>query len=70
MTEFDPIFDISGKTAIVTGASSGLGITFAEFLAERGANIVLSGRRVERLEKTQLLLAKRNLSSIAVPFYV
>jgi len=67
MPEFDPIFDISNKTAIVTGASSGLGVTFAEFLAERGANIILSGRRVERLEKTQALLTERNLSSIAVP---
>ena len=45
----DPLFSISGKTAIVTGASSGLGVTFAQSLAERGANVVLAARRKEKL---------------------
>jgi NAD(P)-dependent dehydrogenase (short-subunit alcohol dehydrogenase family) len=44
------VFDVSGKTAVVTGASSGLGVTFAEALAEAGANVVLAARRTERLE--------------------
>jgi NAD(P)-dependent dehydrogenase (short-subunit alcohol dehydrogenase family) len=35
------LFDISGKTAIVTGAASGLGLSIAEVLAENGANVVL-----------------------------
>ncbi len=50
MANQDPLFDITGKTAIVTGASSGLGVTFATVLAERGANVVLAARRTERLE--------------------
>ena len=33
MNYFDPVFDIKNKTAIITGASSGLGVTFAEILA-------------------------------------
>lgn len=49
MAVYDPLFDIAGKTAIVTGASSGLGVTFAGVLAERGANVVLAARRTERL---------------------
>ena len=44
-------FGIEGHTAIVTGASSGLGITFAEALAEAGANVVIAARRVEKLRE-------------------
>jgi gluconate 5-dehydrogenase len=43
----------------VTGASSGLGLTFAEALAECGANVVLAARRLDRLEKIADDLAKR-----------
>lgn len=51
MANRDPLFDITGKTAIVTGASSGLGAAFSHILGERGANIVLSARRTDRLEE-------------------
>ncbi|MCX8182608.1 MAG: glucose 1-dehydrogenase [Candidatus Methanomethyliaceae archaeon] len=42
-------FNIKGQTAIVTGASSGLGVTFAETLAELGVNVVIAARRYEKL---------------------
>ena len=45
------IFSLDGKTAIVTGASSGLGVTFAQVLAGRGGNVVVSARRADRLEE-------------------
>lgn len=45
------LFDLAGRTALVTGASSGLGWRFAEVLAANGANVVLAARRVERLEE-------------------
>lgn len=44
-------FDLKGKTALVTGASSGLGVTFSRALANAGANVVLAARRVDRLEQ-------------------
>jgi len=42
--------DLSGRVALVTGASSGLGLRFAKTLAGAGAAVVLAGRRVERLK--------------------
>ncbi|MFB0990507.1 MAG: SDR family NAD(P)-dependent oxidoreductase, partial [Porticoccaceae bacterium] len=43
-------FDVSGKVAMVTGASSGFGVHFAKILAARGAKVVVAARRVDRLE--------------------
>jgi len=52
-------FSLRGKSAIVTGASSGLGVSFAEALAEAGADVVICARREERLTEN----AKRISSS-------
>jgi NAD(P)-dependent dehydrogenase (short-subunit alcohol dehydrogenase family) len=46
----DPLFDVRGKVALVTGASSGLGEGFSRCLAARGAVVVAAARRVDRLE--------------------
>ncbi len=52
MTALDPLamFRLDGVTAIVTGASSGLGERFARVLHAVGANVVLAARRADRLE--------------------
>src|SRR5947209_18523453 len=44
------LFDLTGRVALVTGASSGLGQHFAEVLAENGAKVVLVARRAGRLD--------------------
>ncbi|HSM68830.1 MAG TPA: SDR family NAD(P)-dependent oxidoreductase, partial [Xanthomonadales bacterium] len=44
------MFKLDGKCALVTGASSGLGEHFAQVLARAGASVVLSARRMDRLE--------------------
>jgi NAD(P)-dependent dehydrogenase (short-subunit alcohol dehydrogenase family) len=49
-------FRLDDKVVIVTGASSGLGVSFAQAFAEAGANLVLGARRVEQLASTAALV--------------
>jgi NAD(P)-dependent dehydrogenase (short-subunit alcohol dehydrogenase family) len=59
-------FRLDGKVAIVTGASSGLGVAFAKALAEAGADVALGARRVERLDETKGLVEAAGRRAIAV----
>jgi NAD(P)-dependent dehydrogenase (short-subunit alcohol dehydrogenase family) len=60
-------FRLDGKVAIVTGASSGLGVAFAEGLAEAGADVAICARRVERLEETRARVEEIGRRCVAVP---
>jgi len=46
-------FNLSGKTALVTGASAGLGSHFASSLAAAGAHVIVAARRVEKLQRLE-----------------
>ena len=65
MTVLD-LFRLDGKVAIVTGASSGLGVAFAQALAEAGADVALGARRVDRLADTAALVEAAGRRALAV----
>lgn len=58
------MFDLTGRTALVTGASSGLGEGFARLLAGAGARVVLGARRIERVEQHAAEIAGRGGAAI------
>jgi len=59
-------FDLTGKTALVTGASSGLGAHFAKCLGRAGAVVVLAARRADRLQSLQAELATASITARTV----
>lgn len=60
------LFDLKGKTAIVTGGSIGLGAQMATGLAEAGANLVIAARNVERCAELCAQLEQNGVKAIAV----
>jgi NAD(P)-dependent dehydrogenase (short-subunit alcohol dehydrogenase family) len=67
--DLSPVLDafrLDGKVAVVTGASSGLGVAFAQALAEAGADVALGARRADRLEQTRKLVEATGRRAITV----
>jgi len=60
------LFRLDGRVVIVTGASSGLGVAFADVFAEAGADVVLGARRVDRLADTARLVEGHGRRALAV----
>ena len=59
-------FDLTGKVALVTGASSGLGVHFARTLAAAGASVAIAARRADRLASLQAELQAAGAKAVAV----
>lgn len=63
-------FDLSGKVALVTGASSGLGRRFARVLADNGAHVILASRREDRLKELRAEIEAAGGAASVVPMDV
>ncbi|TCJ95612.1 SDR family NAD(P)-dependent oxidoreductase [Nocardia alba] len=61
------LFDMTDKVVIVTGASSGLGVSFAQGFAEAGADLVLAARRADRLAETAESVRATGRRALVVP---
>jgi NAD(P)-dependent dehydrogenase (short-subunit alcohol dehydrogenase family) len=66
MSVITDLFSLDGKVAVVTGASSGLGVAFAQAFAEAGADVALGARRIDRLGDTAELVEKAGRTAISV----
>ena len=60
------LFDLTGKIALETGASSGLGVQFAKALANQGASVAIAARRVEKLEKVKKEVEALGVKCLAI----
>ena len=60
------LFDLTGRVAIVSGGSMGLGLQMAEGLAEMGANLVLCARKKERCEEAAEALRSLGVQTLAL----
>ena len=64
------LFDLSGRTALVTGSSMGIGFALARGLAQAGADLVLNARNAERLEEAAATLRGEGAKVATLPFDV
>ena len=61
------LFDLTGKTALITGAGRGLGRAISQGLAEAGADVVLVGRKIEALEETAVSIRDNGREALVFP---
>jgi len=62
------LFDLTGKRALITGSSQGIGLTLAQGLGEAGATVVVNGRDTEKLANAAKNLADQGLNVEQLPF--
>src|SRR5213592_3712498 len=60
------LLDLTGKVALVTGGSRGLGLQIAEALGEMGAKLAISARKSDELEQAREVLARQRIEALTL----
>ena len=66
----NPLFDMTGKVALITGSTKGIGRAIAEEMARCGARVVISSRKAEACEQVAGELREQGFETLAVPCHV
>ena len=64
------MFDLTGKVAVVTGSSRGIGESIAHALARAGAKVVVSSRKLEACEAVASTIRKEKGEAVAIPCHI
>ena len=63
----NPLFDMTGKVALITGSTKGIGRSIAEEMARLGAKVVISSRKADACEQVAGELKAQGFEAIAIP---
>lgn len=66
----NPLFDMTGKVAVITGSTKGIGRSIAEEMARSGAKVVISSRKADVCEKVAGELREQGFEALAIPCHV
>jgi len=66
----NPLFDMTGKVALITGSTKGIGRSIAEEMARLGAKVVISSRKADACEQVANDLKEQGYEAIAIPCHV
>ncbi|PWL17568.1 gluconate 5-dehydrogenase [Falsochrobactrum shanghaiense] len=65
-----PLFDLTGKLALITGSSQGIGLALAQGLAEHGAAVIINGRDPKKVDAAMAMLTQKGHTAYAANFDV
>jgi gluconate 5-dehydrogenase len=68
MSTKNDLFDVEGKIALITGSTGGLGSSFAEGLAQKGATVILNGRNAAKLKQQAAAFKEKGFKAFAYVF--